>query len=112
MADHNQDLLNQELIDAAISGDREEIARLLALGADPFADESEALRAAAHKGHAECVRLLIPVSDPYADESGALRWAARHGQLECVKLLIPVPTPPPWIHKRSSLLPIAATLNA
>lgn len=66
------------------------IKALIAEGADPRADKSEALRWAAWHGHADCVRLLIPLSDPKAYGSQALREAALHGRTECVKLLIPV----------------------
>ena len=38
-------------------------------------------------GHAECVRLILSVSDPKADESYALRAAAHYGHVECVRRL-------------------------
>ena len=69
------------------------IQELLDEGANPKADDSEALRRAAGNGHLEVVKLLLPVSDPKARDSEALRWAAENGHLEIVKLLLPVSDP-------------------
>ena len=60
---------------------------------DPKANDSEALRWAADRGHKECVELLLPVSDFKANDSEALRWAALSGHKEIVALLIPVSDP-------------------
>ena len=85
--------LDEKLAHAAYMGSPAEMERLIAEGADPKADDSEALRLAARNGHLECVKLLIPHSDPATNDSAALRWAANYGHLECVKLLIPYSDP-------------------
>lgn len=85
-----QSKLNESLALAATAGDVSELARLLALGADPMADASRPLFDASRKGHVECVRLLIPVSNTKALDSRALRGAALAGHAECVRLLAPV----------------------
>lgn len=84
-----KDLAHNSLSDCASRGDFAGIALLLAQGADPCRNYSEALLRASSFGHAECARLLIPVSDPKANNCHALRNAAAHGHAECVKLLIP-----------------------
>lgn len=84
---------NQELAEAAKTGDRAKILKLLAGGADPRSEESLALRAAAYDGHEACVRLLLPLSDARAMESDALKLAAAYGHEECVRILLPASDP-------------------
>jgi ankyrin repeat protein len=90
---NEQEVLNDQLKQAARLGDVSGLIQALDGGAQAFAGESAALGSAAQEGHAECVKLLMEVSDPKANESGALRWAALWGHAECVKLLIPVSDP-------------------
>lgn len=89
--------------DGSLSGLRE----LLAKGANPKADDSEALAAAAANGHADCVELLIPISTPKALFSRALDRAASRGHADCARLLIPVSNP----RARSSAALISAASN-
>lgn len=86
VAPSTQHQLDQQLISRASAGDLPWAAKLLALGANPLAQSSLALREAAGNGHAECVRLLIPVSDPKAKGSYALQLAARNGHVGCVAM--------------------------
>ena len=67
--------------------------KLIKEGADPKANNSQALRYASYNGHLDIVKLLIPLSDPKADDSEALRYASRYGHLDIVKLLIPLSDP-------------------
>lgn len=85
--------LNSALSLAAELGDLPEIRRLVAMGADPRAHDSQALFAAASQGRSECVKFLIPLSFPKAGNSRALVQAASCGHIECVKLLIPTSWP-------------------
>ncbi|TBV69748.1 ankyrin repeat domain-containing protein [Pseudoxanthomonas winnipegensis] len=85
----SQSDLDGKLAHAAYMGSPTEVARLIADGANPRADDSEALLYAATEGHLECVKLLIPVSDPMADASRALIAAVEHGHQEIAMLLIP-----------------------
>lgn len=89
----SQKKLNDSLLLAAYGGAVEDVAKLLALGANPQADGSLALFRAAQNGHANCVRILIPVSRARDCESGALQWAAARGHADCVELLIPASDP-------------------
>ena len=82
--------IDQELVDAAEAGASAKVSALLAKGAAPMCDSSQALQLAAKNGHVECVKLLLPVSDPQADEWYALRAAAHAGHVECVRLLLPM----------------------
>lgn len=79
------------LVRASQRGELENLAELLAQGADPKHERSRALRMAASAGHAECVVALLPLSDP--SDGAALCWAASAGHLECVKVLLPVSNP-------------------
>lgn len=88
--------LNKELSRCAAGGcGLEEISRLIAQGADPKANGSEALYRAASCGHVECVRLLIQVSEPEALGRGAraLLWAAANGQVDLAALLLAAEKP-------------------
>lgn len=87
----SRDELNSRLSLAAMLGDASALILLLSQGADPKAEDSEALFFAASHGHASCVELLIPFSDPTANESYALGRAARNGHAKCVELLTPFP---------------------
>lgn len=82
-----------ELTAASFYGNVSLVTRLLAQGADPLAEESIALLAAATHGRTECAAILIPLSEPKAGHSQALYWAARSGHAQCVKLLMPVSEP-------------------
>lgn len=112
-----------QLTSHAIHGDLAGIANLLALGADPNASQSVALRcaasnghlecakllisaeapsptvvgaallAAASSGHASCVSLLMALCDPKEGSSRALRAAAANNHTQCVKLLLPASAP-------------------
>lgn len=77
------------LLQASQLGDVDTVKKLIPLS-DPKAEDSYALRAAAHNGHKDIVELLIPVSNPKAKNSYALQWAAEKGHKEIVELLIPV----------------------
>lgn len=85
--------LNSALSLAAELGDLPEIRRLVAMGAEPRAHDSQALFAAASQGLSECVKFLIPLSFSKAGNSRALVQAASCGHIECVKLLIPTSWP-------------------
>ncbi len=85
--------LNKKLCGAAEAGSLEAVISLLALGADPKADDSSAIQEAAASGHLKIVKLLLPVSTPKVRKSLALRLAAKNGHLEVVRLLLPVSDP-------------------
>jgi ankyrin repeat protein len=80
-------------LDWAARGGRDDCVKMLIGVSDPLAGGSSALNSAARDGHAGCVKLLIPVSDPLAEDSYALKMAAEGGYAQCVKLLIPVSDP-------------------
>jgi ankyrin repeat protein len=82
------------------------IKELIEEGADPKANDSQALLLAAIYGHLEIVKLLLPLSNPKANNSDALRFAALHGHLDVAKLLLPVSDPKAY---NSQALRYAAT---
>lgn len=77
-----------KLIEAAFKGDLEKVKKHLP-HANPKANASEALNAAASGGNVDVVRLLIPVSTPSARYNQALKTAARAGHSDIVEELIP-----------------------
>lgn len=80
----------QALRDAAAAGDVETIAQRIAMGDDPGADQSAALRLAAANGHTEVVKLLIGhiAVNAGAMRSAALRWACAGGFKDIVVILL------------------------
>ena len=79
--------LDDELLHSAEIGDCVTLAALLAQGASPLAEDSDALLQASSHGHSECVRILAPISEPTA-LSKALRLAVSSDNAACAKLLI------------------------
>ncbi len=57
---------------------------------DPSANDNEAIRSAAWKGHLDVVNRLLndPRVDPSADHNYAIRWAASFGNLAVVNRLL------------------------
>jgi len=62
---------------------------LLLPHSDPQANNSEALYAAAARGHSSLLRVLLPVSNALDQNSRSLARAAGGGRVECVRLLLP-----------------------
>lgn len=83
---------DEQLFEAARTGNDEEVRRLIPLS---NTKNNEALNAAIHHHHAACVELLLPVSDlSDPDEiNSMLLWAVESIDLASVKLLIPVCNP-------------------
>lgn len=84
--------IQRVLLGAASMGSVDFVREAIGNGADPKANDSEALCAAAESGHVACVNLLIPLSDPTAYPL-ALKIAAGEGHPECVQALIAVTDP-------------------
>jgi len=81
--------LDQMFIDAAISGDNDEVEKALKRGADIHADDDMALGQAAGNGHKETVALLLERgADIHAKYDRALLWAVEYGCNETVALLL------------------------
>lgn len=87
--------VNEDLVQAAMTGDAKTIERLLGEGADVNAKDSKyhatALMWAAHNGHAAALRTLLQ-HGAAIDEKGpagesALWFAAQKGQLETLRIL-------------------------
>src|ERR1700677_3106247 len=69
---------------AASAGNLGIMFSLVEAGADPRADDSQALVHAAHRGNDSCLSYLLKCgADPNAQGGDALRGAAVHGHTEC-----------------------------
>lgn len=85
--------IDRRLFDAAKQGAADQVASLLAEGADAKAADFggvTALMFATLKDQPACVRVLLPSSDPKAvdgERCSALIYACQHMRLECAKLL-------------------------
>lgn len=79
--------LNRGLCEAAKYGQLE-CVQILSTKANPFYDNSRALRKAAEYGCAKCVMHLAPVSDP-RNILNAIVGAATWGNIDCVRVLLP-----------------------
>mmetsp|Transcript_8009 Transcript_8009/g.26628 ORF Transcript_8009/g.26628 Transcript_8009/m.26628 type:complete len:164 (-) Transcript_8009:51-542(-) len=87
--------LRSALMDAAASGDTEQVERLVVQGGvDPSAADSEGwtpLIFAARDGHARCTQRLLELgarANPERVSHSALRGAAMNGHLEVCQLLL------------------------
>ena len=84
-----ENLDDEPLWRAAISGHTETVKALLDSGADIHANEDFSLIVAAEFGHIETVIVLLDGgADIHAKNDSALHWAARSGHTEIVALLV------------------------
>src|SRR3989304_1881283 len=81
--------MNQQLIDAATTGNLPEVKRLVAAGANPAAQNNYAIIYASAYGHLNVVQYLVtlPKVDPTAQDNQAIIWAAEFGHLNVVQYL-------------------------
>ena len=84
------DAANSALLAASANGYDYIVSRLLAFGADPGANNSEALRIASANGNTRVVELILVTerADPAAQNNHALRAASAIGHTAIVKLLL------------------------
>lgn len=89
MEKSKQKKLNDDLIQASIDGDKNQVNILLNLGADIHDGEDYSLIKASEYGHYEVVELLLKRgANVNGDNCLAIRYASNRGQLDVVKLLI------------------------
>ena len=82
------ELLNNQLISAAVAGNENEVDRLLDRGADIHAEDDDALRWAAGYGHTATVALLLKRGNFTAEAVAAAKARATAGdQSEVVALI-------------------------
>jgi len=79
---------NGKLLDAATSGDLEQVKLALRNGADVHACHDDALRSAAYSGHLEVVKLLLQNgADVHALDYGTLRLEAINDRIHITNYL-------------------------
>ena len=94
--DHHQRVLEEALWDAAEAGNTTVVEKLLHLGVNPNAEESEitAMAAASRRGHKQIIRLLlkkeasVSCDDGLPSDSIPLHQAIRNGHVEIAALLL------------------------